>query len=309
MAFEDFKNSFSKFQADIEEVVQSAVNQILQKEIVLENQITEQPDLQAALGTVNFPAVALTFQTGDSVNHLVMMEPEFVNQFYAWMIADEPAETVGEEQLEGVKEAFDQIYGQIKISIADDQFNFQVDNVQITPVDGSDGLPITLGPEPTMVLDYNVSADEKSFNLNYYTWPVPGAVFNVQTNGVESLETEVSPEVGPEDLEKVTVQPAEFGNLSGSGAGYGQSRNVEMLMDVNLEITVELDRKVMLVSELLKLGKGSIIELEKSAGEPLDIFINGRKFAEGEVVVIDDKFGIRLTQLLSPRDRIKSLGV
>jgi len=79
-------------------------------------------------------------------------------------------------------------------------------------------------------------------------------------------------------------------------------------MDVDLEVSVELDRKTVLVSELLKLGKGSIVELEKSAGEPLDIYVNGRKFAEGEVVVIDDRFGIRITQLLSPKDRVKSLG-
>jgi len=83
---------------------------------------------------------------------------------------------------------------------------------------------------------------------------------------------------------------------------------VDMLMDVDLEVSVELDRKTVLVSELLKLGKGSIVELEKSAGEPLDIYVNGRKFAEGEVVVIDDRFGIRITQLLSPKDRVKSLG-
>jgi flagellar motor switch protein FliN/FliY len=88
------------------------------------------------------------------------------------------------------------------------------------------------------------------------------------------------------------------------GVGPG---NIEMLLDVDLEITVELDRKTMLVSDLLKLGKGSIIEFPKSAGEPLDILVNGRKFAEGEVVVIDDKFGVRITQLISPKERIKKL--
>ena len=71
---------------------------------------------------------------------------------------------------------------------------------------------------------------------------------------------------------------------------------------------MEIDRKTILVSDLLKLGKGSIVELEKSAGEPLDVYVNGRKFAEGEVVVVDDRFGIRITQLLSPKDRVKSLG-
>jgi len=80
-----------------------------------------------------------------------------------------------------------------------------------------------------------------------------------------------------------------------------------MLMDVELEITVELGRKLSLISDVLKLGKGSILELEKSAGENLDIYVNGKKLAEGEVVVIDEHFGIRITQLISPKERVNLL--
>jgi flagellar motor switch protein FliN/FliY len=96
--------------------------------------------------------------------------------------------------------------------------------------------------------------------------------------------------------------------MTDEGETGGSPRNVNMLLDVELEITVELGKKNMLISEILKIGKGSIIELQKSAGEPLDILVNGRKLAEGEVVVVDDHFGIRITQLASPRDRLKSLG-
>jgi flagellar motor switch protein FliN/FliY len=81
-----------------------------------------------------------------------------------------------------------------------------------------------------------------------------------------------------------------------------------MLMDVEMEIYVELGKKTMLVKDILKLGKGSVVELEKAAGEPLGIFVNGRKLAEGEVVVVDDHFGIRITQLAGTKERIKSLG-
>jgi flagellar motor switch protein FliN/FliY len=114
------------------------------------------------------------------------------------------------------------------------------------------------------------------------------------------------PEASEDDA--VQVMPAEFGPLTSGNGGGESDRNVEMLMDVELEVAVEIDRKMMLISDLLKLGKGSIVELEKSAGEPLDIFVNGRKFAEGEVVVVDDRFGIRITQMLSPKERVKSLG-
>ena len=81
-----------------------------------------------------------------------------------------------------------------------------------------------------------------------------------------------------------------------------------MLLDVELEVLVELGRKSMKIRDVLKLGKGSLIELNKTAGEPLTIYVNNRKLAEGEVVVIDDNFGIRITKLASPKERIKSLG-
>ncbi|MCH7527916.1 MAG: flagellar motor switch protein FliN [Candidatus Marinimicrobia bacterium] len=81
-----------------------------------------------------------------------------------------------------------------------------------------------------------------------------------------------------------------------------------MLLDVELDVTVELGRKIMLVEEILRLGKGSVVELDKLAGEPVDILVNGKKLAEGEVVVVEDHFGVRLTNLINPRERIRSLG-
>lgn len=85
------------------------------------------------------------------------------------------------------------------------------------------------------------------------------------------------------------------------------SRNVSMLMDVELKVTVELGRKLMTIAEILNLGKGAVIEMAKAAGEPLDIYVNGTRMAKGEVVVIDEQFAVRITDLASPKERIKSL--
>jgi len=307
MAFENFKNNFIKSQQDVQDVVKNALDQILQKEVSLEKQMTQVDNLQVSASGLVFPAGVISYSTGSSINQMMVLDPKFINQFYAWMIADEPAAEIGEEQIEGAKEAFDQVFGQIKIAVADDKANFNIENFQIDIVESGEALSTVLENIPAMYLDYTFSADGKSFKLNYFAWPVPGA--ESKQDGKTMQEDMGAEQMPNSEMDKVVVQPAEFADLSGSGMDYGSNRNVDMLLDVNLEITVELDHKTMLVSELLKLGKGSIIELEKSAGEPLDIFINGRKFAEGEVVVIDDKFGIRLTQLLSPRDRIKSLGV
>ncbi len=107
----------------------------------------------------------------------------------------------------------------------------------------------------------------------------------------------------------VEVSQAEFGDLTEAPSpANGRGRKIDMLLDVELDVTVELGRKDMPVEDILRLGKGSVIELNKLAGEPVDVLINGKKLAEGEVVVVEDHFGVRLTHLLETRERIKSLG-
>jgi flagellar motor switch protein FliN len=85
------------------------------------------------------------------------------------------------------------------------------------------------------------------------------------------------------------------------------SRRLELLLDVPLELSVEMGRTRMSIQELLALGPGSVVELDKVAGEPLDIMINDRLVARGEAVVVNDKFGIRITDIVSPAERIARL--
>lgn len=85
------------------------------------------------------------------------------------------------------------------------------------------------------------------------------------------------------------------------------NQNLDLLLDIPLEITAELGRAKMIINDLLQLGQGSVIELNKLAGEPLEIMVNQRLIARGEVVVVNEKFGIRLTDIISPLERIKQL--
>jgi flagellar motor switch protein FliN/FliY len=85
------------------------------------------------------------------------------------------------------------------------------------------------------------------------------------------------------------------------------SRRLELLLDVPLELSVELGRTRMSIQDLLSLGPGSVVELDKVAGEPLDILVNNRLVARGEVVVVNDKFGVRITDIVSPSERIARL--
>lgn len=87
-----------------------------------------------------------------------------------------------------------------------------------------------------------------------------------------------------------------------------ESHGLDLLMDIPLDISVELGRTRMVVKEVVDLGVGSIVEIEKSAGEPVDIMVNGRLVARGEVVVIEDNFGVRITEILNPHERLARLG-
>lgn len=84
--------------------------------------------------------------------------------------------------------------------------------------------------------------------------------------------------------------------------------NLDFILDIPLEVSVELGRAKMLIGDLLQLGQGSVIELNKLAGEPLEVSVNQKLIAQGEVVVVNEKFGIRLTDIISPVERVKQLG-
>jgi len=101
------------------------------------------------------------------------------------------------------------------------------------------------------------------------------------------------------------IAAAEFAPL-GSAHPAGTMGNIDLLLDVPLEVTVELGRTRMQIREVLELGRGSIVELEKVAGEPVEIYVNGKLIAKGEVVTIDENFGVKITDIVSRRERVAS---
>ncbi|HEB76200.1 MAG TPA: flagellar motor switch protein FliN [Nitrospirae bacterium] len=109
--------------------------------------------------------------------------------------------------------------------------------------------------------------------------------------------------------QQATKEPeeAKFDELNTEGAGEQTARDINFLLDVPLEVTVELGRTKMLIQELIQLAQGSVIELDKLAGEPMEILVNNKLIAKGEVVVVNEKFGVRLTDTISPVERIRQL--
>ena len=117
-----------------------------------------------------------------------------------------------------------------------------------------------------------------------------------EANEAAGLETDTAPKAASPKKSK----PA-------AGKNGALSNDMDFLLDIPLEISVELGRTKMLINELLHLGQGSVIELSKLAGETLEIFANQKLVARGEVVVVNEKYGIRLSEIISPSERIKRL--
>jgi flagellar motor switch protein FliN/FliY len=111
----------------------------------------------------------------------------------------------------------------------------------------------------------------------------------------------------PEEIKEL-LQDDGAGSKGTRSADLKNSRSLDFLYDIPLQISVEVGRSKILLRDLLKMGEGYVIELDKLAGEPLDLYVNSRLIARGEAVMVGDKFGIRLTDVVSTSDRIENLG-
>lgn len=109
------------------------------------------------------------------------------------------------------------------------------------------------------------------------------------------------------ETSKVEVSRMSFDEIAKPEKLNTASMDLDFILDIPLMLSVELGRSRMLINELLQLGQGSVIELTKIAGEPMDVYVNKRLIARGEVVVVNEKFGVRLTDIISPAERVNKL--
>jgi flagellar motor switch protein FliN/FliY len=126
---------------------------------------------------------------------------------------------------------------------------------------------------------------------------------NTVAEPAQSTETPASGEAPP-----LEVHSAQFQALDAAPEGGERDSKMDLLLDLTLPVSIELGRTNMMIRDILDLQRGSVVEFEKLASEPVDILINGKKMAEGEVVVIEKHFGIRITNLVDAADRVKNLG-
>lgn len=166
-----------------------------------------------------------------------------------------------------------------------------------------------LPAEPFLRFDYDVEVGNETYRLVRFVamrllTAINAATSNSGTHvlGGDGEDAGAGPQDGPR------VERVEFASLSSEKTAGAPQNSIEMLHDLQLDVVAELGRTKMQIRDILELGRGSVVEIDKLAGDPVDLYVNDKKLAEGEVVVVDDHFGVRITNLLTAAERVKSLG-
>jgi len=308
MKIEQLKSQFTTKFEKLLPIVSESLEQLFGRKFMVKMEMSEDTDVISHISGAQYPCVYVQYSilgTGE-FKHIIVLPIELAKNLYAWMIGAEPEESFGDEQIDGLQEGGNQIFGQLQASLQGGDTSFNVKDLKVTLVESEKDAISALQPQEGLCVTYPVTIEKESFQVQHYLW-ISAAENSLSDNEISEIVSNVDRE--SQEDEKVDIHSVEFQSFADSHNGNGNDspRNLNILMDVELESVAELGRKKMRIKDILKLGKGSVIELDKAAGENLDIFISGRKFAEGEVVVIDDHFGIRITQLLGPKERIKSL--
>ena len=149
-----------------------------------------------------------------------------------------------------------------------------------------------------------VSADDWAAAMAEQT-DTPAASAEDDWAAAMAEQTQADAAPPPRAQPQVTSAPV-FEQFAASGQG-GIANNLDMILDIPVNLTVELGRTKIAIRSLLQLAQGSVVELDGLAGEPMNVLVNGCLIAQGEVVVVNDKFGIRLTDIISPSERIRKL--
>lgn len=123
---------------------------------------------------------------------------------------------------------------------------------------------------------------------------------------LEQQASPAAPAVATEVMASESVAPAAFAHFGPGGPAAG-GQDINMILDIPVQLTVELGRTRIPIKHILQLAQGSVVELDALAGEPMDVLVNGYLIAQGEVVVVNDKFGIRLTDIVTPSERMRRL--
>ena len=288
----DLTTTFNENYQKIISTVSETLQQLFMREFQVSMSVDNDDNMAVSLAGEKYPALLITMKSSSvsEMFHMMLLEPAMVLQLYAWMIGDEPEEAVSEAQIEGFQEALTQIVSQIRIQFDGEGDLLEIEDISLVMHEDSSAILENIPGDVGVQATYIINVDSSAYSINHYVW-VTG----------EGVAAAAGAEEGPEG--NVNVSKADFENFMTNQGASVDPESMDLLLDVELEVVAELGKKIIPIKDLLKIGTGSVVELEKSAGEPLDLLINGRKFGEGEVVVVEDHFGIRITQLAGKKEK------
>ncbi|MBE3101108.1 MAG: flagellar motor switch phosphatase FliY [Firmicutes bacterium] len=278
-------------------------------------------------------AVEVEYTEGLEGTNLLVMRDEDVKLITDLLMGGSGTYAEGklnEMHLSAISEVMNQMIGSSSTSLATVfKHPINISTPKATVVDlNREGLNIFSKEDPLIKVDFRMEIEglleshimqvmplsfgkmmvEKLFSsINGASKPEQANQIPTQT-AVQSVVPETGVAAKEITEQRINVKPVQFQSFDKEEPDYKSINNIDIILDIPLQVTVELGRTKKEVRDILKLGTGSIIELDKLAGEPVDILVNGKYIARGEVVVIDENFGVRVNDIISPSMRIPKMG-
>jgi flagellar motor switch protein FliN/FliY len=293
----------------------TVISTVLNKKTAFESQSCEKANFQSAQNVLNTPvlSLALSFKSGFEGEFYFVIQKKDVAILSDLMMMGDGSADYTEDHKDAITELFSQVMGAYSTSLgAELGSTFSAAPVQVSEFDFSNP-PFSEDNLDMIIASVSAEGIPDSF-----------AVVLIPANITEQY-VEKSPKNAPvennsgiglnmselDDLSRVTSfdssDSSGFRETSMSGTVKAPKENIDMLLDIELDVMIELGRSALSIKRILELAPGSIVELDRMAGEPVDLMVNNKVVARGEVVVIDESFGIRIVSLVSPEERIKSL--
>lgn len=291
--------------------VMPALSGYLGKNIIIGNALVEikNADQVRADFSKQYVQIVVNFSGGVNGQNVILLSMNDAGVISSLMMGDDsgvPPETLTEAHQSTLQEFVSQM-----MSTVATQLSTKVGKgVNTTPPDlkiaqGNVDVP---GAPDVLKITYNLTIQNLINSKLYHLMNLELAGEIARGSYVPQMQQpEYKPEPAqPRTTSQVGISPVRFSQL-GEGIQSIPTGNINLLLDVPMTLTVELGRTRQLVKDILGLGEGSIIELDKLAGEPVDLLVNGKLIARGEVVVIDENFGVRVTDIVSPAERIAKM--
>lgn len=240
---------------------------------------------------------------------LIAFDDQWIPQLSSAMLGVEENE-INEITADLIKEFTTQLLSTTQITLAEQDINIKPEDVDLVK---SATIDQSLKSDQYFIVEikvegkFEIEGDEKpSLSLWFAFSPVDETAASVDEDDELDLDNLM---IGAQETEKVKAKNVNFESFKPGQTNMSEEevRNLEMLKNVQIDISVELGRKEVPLGDILHMVRGSVIELEKLAGEPVDVYANGHLIATGEVVVVDEHFGVRVTQLVSAKERLESI--